>query len=154
MTTQRCTACGLVKPLLAFSVNRTRSLKIQSECKTCKNTFHKQWKKTPNGRLSRKKGRIKEIFNISFDEYMNIMQSLWIKQKGCCAICGDVGTSYGKHLQEDPTTLHLDHNHTTGQLRSLLCSTCNTSLGGFKDDHILLNKAAEYLKSYQLNYKP
>ena len=44
------------------------------------------------------------------------------KQKGCCMICG-------KHQDQLDRKLCVDHNHTTGQVRGLLCSNCNLLVG-------------------------
>ena len=48
-----------------------------------------------------------------------------------CRICGAV-----------------DHNHTTGQVRELLCENCNRGLGIFKDDPNLLHSAINYLQKH------
>lgn len=40
----------------------------------------------------------------------------------------------------------MDHDHTTGKIRGLLCFGCNTGLGKFKDSIVILNKAINYLK--------
>lgn len=56
-----------------------------------------------------------------------------------CALCG---------LSEDDNlhgVLYIDHSHTTGTVRGLLCSECNSGLGKFRDNPALLRKAAEYL---------
>jgi hypothetical protein len=42
--------------------------------------------------------------------------------------------------------LHIDHDHKTHEFRGLLCSTCNTGLGHFKDNIDTLLEAIEYLK--------
>lgn len=42
--------------------------------------------------------------------------------------------------------IHLDHDHSTGDIRSILCSSCNQGLGNFKDDIEMLEAAIEYLK--------
>lgn len=70
-----------------------------------------------------------------FDELCN-------SQRGKCAICGkeETTTTHGK-----TRPLSVDHNHRTGAVRGLLCSTCNIGLGCFYDDPELLEKAIEYL---------
>jgi hypothetical protein len=40
----------------------------------------------------------------------------------------------------------VDHCHTTGKIRGLLCTQCNTGLGLFKDDPVRLEKAIEWTK--------
>lgn len=57
-----------------------------------------------------------------------------------CHICGsEVGSS--KH------DLAVDHNHTTGKIRGLLCKGCNNGLGMFRDRPDLLRRAADYVES-------
>lgn len=43
----------------------------------------------------------------------------------------------------------IDHNHTTGVVRGLLCHNCNAAIGHLSDSISLLEKAATYLKGYQ-----
>lgn len=66
-----------------------------------------------------------------------LYDELEIKQNKLCAICNKITIGVGR--------LHLDHDHKTGKVRGLLCSNCNTSLGGFMDDVELLKKAIEYI---------
>ena len=62
-------------------------------------------------------------------------------QGGCCRLCGrQHGTDTKASL------LCVDHNHTTGQVRGLLCSWCNRGLGFLQDNPELLRKATEYLE--------
>ena len=61
-----------------------------------------------------------------------------------CKICGCVETSVDKN--KNVRRLAIDHNHETGQIRGLLCSPCNTALGGFKDNIDSLKRAILYLE--------
>jgi len=77
--------------------------------------------------------QIQSKYNISADEY----DALEAAQLGVCAIC---------HLpQVAGRRLSVDHDHETGRVRGLLCSTCNSGLGMFKDDPRLLKLAFHYL---------
>ena len=87
----------------------------------------------------RTNNRFKRTYGISLNDY-NI---LFIKQKRICAICYNKET---RRLNGKIVNLSVDHNHKTGKVRGLLCSQCNRSLGGFKDDIKLLKKAIYYLK--------
>ncbi len=42
--------------------------------------------------------------------------------------------------------LSVDHDHTTGRVRGLLCSNCNTSIGLAKDSPDTLRRMADYLE--------
>lgn len=59
---------------------------------------------------------------------------LFDEQDGLCGIC------------QVKKRLVVDHDHVTGQVRGLLCNSCNTGLGHFGDDEKTLQDAIEYLK--------
>lgn len=56
-----------------------------------------------------------------------------------CAICGS----------EDEDDLNIDHDHSSGNVRDMLCSSCNFGVGFFKDNPELLRKAIAYLDSHK-----
>lgn len=88
---------------------------------------------------SRKQNDLKHNYGIGLDRF-NVMLS---EQGGACAICGTT-TPKGRG-----NTFHVDHCHTTGRVRSLLCSLCNVGLGHFNDNPERLMKAASYIKQHQ-----
>lgn len=51
-----------------------------------------------------------------------------------------------KHVNDEGRNLAIDHDHETGQVRGLLCSRCNQSIGRFEDDWRLLRRAYLYLR--------
>ena len=63
---------------------------------------------------------------------------LFTSQGSCCAICNTSTPNRGKGWV-------VDHDHKTGQVRGILCSTCNLAMGVFSDDPDLLNRAVTYL---------
>lgn len=75
---------------------------------------------------------LEQAYGIGIDEY----DALFTMQGGVCAICGG-GTS--------KRFLAVDHDHKTGEIRGLLCATCNKTLAMFRDDPFRFWGAAEYL---------
>lgn len=57
-------------------------------------------------------------------------------QQGVCLIC-----------QQFCENMHVDHCHSTGKVRGLLCPQCNVGLGSFRDDPIRLKRAIAYLET-------
>lgn len=74
----------------------------------------------------------KKKFGITLEQY----EELLTKQNHQCAICENT----------DTRRLAVDHCHTTGVVRGLLCSSCNISIGRFQDDVSRLERAISYLK--------
>lgn len=66
---------------------------------------------------------------------------MFTQQDGCCAICK-------KHQFEFKRLFCVDHNHDTGEVRALLCDSCNRGLGYFKDSSALLQEGFNYLLKY------
>lgn len=82
-----------------------------------------------------RKYQLSKNYGITEDDYNNMLKS----QNYCCAICG-TDTPTGKWK-----VFAVDHDHTTGKVRSLLCNECNRGIGLLKDSPDLLMKAATYL---------
>lgn len=81
---------------------------------------------------------------IALNDYEKMIES----QNNLCAICGNEETRISTHSNEI-TRLCLDHNHSTGLVRELLCAKCNSGLGKFDEDIERLQSAINYLKKHQ-----
>jgi hypothetical protein len=84
----------------------------------------------------------KKNYGIDFGEY----QRMLIEQKGVCAICEQPET---KLQHGSIRMLSVDHDHTTGAVRGLLCGNCNMAIGYACDDVSVLRKAIVYLESHK-----
>ena len=78
---------------------------------------------------------MKQNYGIKYDEYLNMVE----QQDNKCAICGSGAPDHHKKR------LNIDHCHTTGRVRGLLCDACNRAIGLMKDSPDLLYKAISYL---------
>ena len=85
----------------------------------------------------RKDYRLKTHYNITLEEY----DKMYNKQRGKCMICG-------VHQSEIKKGLHVDHNHITGEVRGLLCFSCNSLLGNANENISILNNAILYLNQH------
>ena len=63
---------------------------------------------------------------------------IWQSQGRACAICR-------KDLEFPSKTFHVDHDHATGRVRGVLCSSCNRGIGYLQENPEILRRAAEYL---------
>jgi hypothetical protein len=144
-----CTKCQIIKPLSGFYTRKTG--KIRNECKECEKASAKKWNQQNKEKYNtnrtrhhrkypeRQKNRIlKRDYGISYTDY----QKMLIDQDFSCAICK-------VHQKDLNKSLHVDHNHSTGEVRSLLCAPCNTSLGALKENTETLNSMIEYIKKFR-----
>lgn len=80
-------------------------------------------------------------FGITLEDYKEKLA----QQGGGCAICKTTTPRKNAHY------FMVDHDHKTGKVRGLLCGSCNSALGLFKDNSDILLTAAEYLNGYRSN---
>jgi hypothetical protein len=87
--------------------------------------------------------RLKKAFGITLNDYKEMFHN----QNGLCKICNKPETAKQSNTGgEAVRMLSVDHCHTTGKVRSLLCTNCNILLGQSKDSILILQSAIEYLK--------
>jgi hypothetical protein len=104
---------------------------------SCRKAGLKWWKKQLSKNPAyRHNTHLKENYGISREDY----DRMFSEQKGLCAIC--------KNPPDGDKPLNVDHCHSTGKVRKLLCTKCNFGLGYFRDNISFLDAAAEYLKGF------
>ena len=79
----------------------------------------------------RRKCELKREYGLTLEEYDGMV----IMQNGRCAICGRGDEQLG-----------VDHDHSTGTVRGLLCQRCNGGIGFLQDNPDLTQKATDYLR--------
>lgn len=120
---KECSSCRLEKDISFFYSDKNTKDGLKRECKECST------RKIDNTHYKQK-------YNISIDKY----EEMSLKRDHKCDICET--NIPGNRIKR----LCVDHCHTTGNIRGLLCEGCNLGLGKFKDSPDLLRRAAEYLE--------
>jgi len=119
-TLKTCSDCGLEKPLTEFyKKDRKKSDRRDGKCKAC--------------RISRQREKILGVTN---EDYW----AMYWEQGGRCGICRR--RLYSKRYN----AFCVDHNHSTGEIRGLLCHNCNRALGMLQDDPTTLRRAVEWVE--------
>lgn len=98
------------------------------------------------GYLNATKAEMKNKYRIN----QQIYDAILADQGNKCAICGrENGCRSVVNGVRKNKRLFIDHDHSSGLVRGLLCHRCNSGLGMFRDDIELLIAAVTYLKKYQ-----
>ncbi|MGW0735471.1 endonuclease VII domain-containing protein [Streptomyces sp. NPDC002851] len=114
---KRCRGCGEVKPHSEWHRNASASDGLATLCKSCK----------------AEKGRahyLKREYGLTEAQRDELIAA----QGGVCVICLNAPAVY------------VDHCHTTGKVRGVLCFNCNSGLGLLRDDPEAARRAAAYLE--------
>lgn len=83
-------------------------------------------------------------YGITLNKYWEMLE----EQDSKCAICREEGfTMAGYHWKK----LVVDHCHTSGKVRGLLCHNCNRGLGLFQESSVNLEEAAKYVAKNQID---
>jgi hypothetical protein len=106
------------------------------------NAAQRARRKRPEVKAANRAGHLKRKFGLTPAEY----EAKLAAQGGACALCG---RHPGPGRQLD-----IDHDHTSGAVRGLICNTCNQGLGQFRDDPIRLAHAAAYLLHWESPENP
>lgn len=148
-----CSRCKTPKVLNEFPVNRSAPDGRYTQCKTCisirnaarreespgeaKRYSRRHRKKFPDLSIrQRRESRLRKAYGLEPEDF----ERLRLDQQNRCAICK-------KSFSKVP---NVDHCHTTGKVRGLLCRDCNIGIGLLNDSAKLLRAAARYLENSAL----
>jgi hypothetical protein len=116
-----CRSCDTIKPLSEWSRNVSASDRRQTRCRSC----------------AAAASRV-EYFRRKYGMTEQDLADLLAGQGGMCIIC----------LRAP--AVHVDHDHTTGEIRGMLCFPCNAGLGQLGDSPQTLRRAADYVEGRRI----
>lgn len=142
-----CSQCGVSKPLSDYHKNKGARLGVKAACKACTNARRRS-KRQESPHVYRERNRryrernrgkvrdnyLRKNFGIGLSDYNEMLK----EQAGKCAVCLTPEV-------ELPQALSVDHCHATGQVRGLLCKSCNLALGNLRDSRDAIIRALVYL---------
>lgn len=122
---KRCCRCRHLLPREEFWKSTIAWDGLQTSCKTCR-----------SNPAFRRDSHLRFSHGITTAEYNSMLGA----QCGLCAICDQPGDI------DRGGRLRVDHCHTVGRIRQLLCNPCNLALGMFKDSPVSMRRAADYIE--------
>jgi hypothetical protein len=160
---KRCRVCGERKPLTDFYKMAGMADGYRNDCKVCNlaakaartaanpeanrervrrwqrenperlQAYRREYRRRPERQAADREYHLKRKYGITLEQYNEIFEA----QDGVCAIC--------REPRPEERTLHVDHDHDTGEIRGLLCFRCNNALGDLRESYDLAVKAVDYL---------
>jgi hypothetical protein len=120
-----CRVCKVEKHFSLFKKTKENKSGFLNICKDCSRDYKRKWREKNKEHI--RTYRVFYEYGLTKDEYERLNKS--------CVGCGS------------EVNLVVDHNHTTGAVRGLLCSPCNLALGLVKDNTTILSNLIKYLQS-------
>jgi len=127
-STKYCSVCLTVLPLKEFANAKGRRKEKACECRNCRKEYKARTKE------HNREVAVFRLYGIAQKQFESMLKD----RQGKCKICKT--KTPGRHGFE------IDHNHTTGKVRGLLCHRCNKAIGLFDDNIETAVSAAKYLE--------
>jgi hypothetical protein len=131
--TKRCTGCLEWKPFSEYSHSSGGALGRNSRCKKCCCVYAKEWSKTREKRFGPRcpVARRAQKYKVP-KETVRVLLT-----RESCEACG---ARFGSDSDKK-----IDHRHSDGAVRGVLCDRCNRSLGLCDESEAVLLGIREYL---------
>lgn len=91
-----------------------------------------------NNQKRKERSKWKRIFDL-YGLVQDDLQRMIAEQKNECSICA---------ASFEDVNMHIDHCHSTGKVRSLLCSRCNQAIGLIDESIERADKIKQYLQRH------
>lgn len=155
-----CNFCKRALPLTDFAKDQRSPDGCQYRCRSCQREYDqrpeykarraaymrerrkdpkfvehlKVLEQAPHRRRSKRAYQLARYYGLSEEDLARLYDAQGRKCGGC-----------GKGIGLTGKDVHVDHCHSTGRVRGLLCQGCNIALGAAKDSHETLHNLAHYL---------
>lgn len=118
--------------LVAFERKRWAERKNDADYRAKQAERARAWYRANRERVIKrvKKHRLASLYGLSLEQF----EAIRLEQGGGCAICA-----------RNDSPLVVDHCHSTGAVRGLLCDGCNTAIGRLGDNAESVSRALAYL---------
>lgn len=134
-----CSKCQEAKPLAAFSAYAQSRDGRYPSCKACQAKARKlHYQQNTLVHLQHQR-------QINYGMTLEQYQALYQQQGGLCASCGHPETRTYKGKVRN---LAVDHCHSSGSARGLLCHDCNTALGLLREDPARITALLRYVHEW------
>lgn len=115
--------------------------KESPRCRSCSLNYRRKLSGFESNQEYRRNWAMLKKYDIDLSGF----DALWIAFKGKCGICNNDLILPTKTRGQGRRSAVIDHDHKTGNLRGLLCNSCNKALGLFDDNYETLKQAVAWL---------
>ena len=121
-----CSACGEWKLPSEYNKNKSQKSGLHYSCRSCAKKHVRKY-------------NLPSKYGITLEKY----DSLLAEQLSKCAICEKQLVDGSDNYDKRPV---IDHNHKTGEVRGILCKSCNRALGLLGDNPDTMFRGFTYLQ--------
>ena len=125
---KKCSSCGVEKEYINFYPHKYTKDKLRAKCKQCTASENKQWAGENLHKI--KDAYYKRTYGMSYENVLEKHKSV----DNRCEVC-----------LETKKLLAVDHCHSSGNVRGLLCMRCNLLLGKVEENKGIILKLFKYL---------